>query len=108
MGVSVDFFGVPKKLRAISKDPRLGAVASSEAARLMNKFVPMRTGALSESADASKPWTVTYSMPYARRIYYGDGFNFSKEMHPNARSRWDRGIDKEALAKKLTEAAKEI
>lgn len=69
----------------------------------MDKYVPMRTGDLAGSVDTTTPWKVSYTMPYARRIYYGEGFSFSKEKHPLARSMWDRSIDKVALAKKLTE-----
>ena len=105
MAVRVNVSGVPKKVRAICENPALGLAASSEAARLMDKFVPMRTGALASSVDSTKPWEVSYTMPYAKRLYYGDGFSFSKEKHPNARSRWDKGMDKAALAKKLTEVA---
>lgn len=106
MTVYVKLSGVQAKVRSICENPKLGLVASAESARLMDKYVPMRTGNLAGSVDTTKPWQVSYTMPYARRIYYGDGFNFSKEMHPNARSRWDKGISKSALAAKLTEAAK--
>lgn len=108
MGAKVDVSGVAPKLRALSKNPRLGATASTEAARLMEPFVPMRSGALAGSADTGEPWRVSYSTPYARRVYYGDGFDFSKEKHANARSRWDRGIDKAALARTLTKAAERL
>lgn len=111
MGVRVNMDGVPKKLRAICNDPRAGSAASIETARLMDKYVPMRTGALAGSADASTPFLVKYSMPYAKRMYYGDGFNFSKEMHPNARSHWEKGLDgsdMETLARKISEAIKEL
>lgn len=108
MPVYVDLSGVGRKIRAIADSPVLGAVASTEAARLMDKFVPMRTGDLAGSVDTASPWQVKYTMPYARRIYYGEGFKFSKEKHPLARSRWDKGIDKAALAKKLTEAAERL
>ena len=108
MTVRVNLSGVPKKVRAICRNPVLGLEASSEAARLMDKFVPMRTGILATSADTTKPWQVSYSAPYARRLYYGDGFSFSKEKHPLARSHWDKGIDKAALARKLTEVAERL
>lgn len=108
MSTKVDLSGVPIKLRKIAANPELGKVASAEAARLANKYVPMRTGDLARSADVSQPWRIKYTMPYARRLYYGDGFSFSKEEHPQARSRWDQGINKAALAKKISKAAKEL
>ena len=108
MGVRVDMSGVPKKLDGIASDRRVGLVASSEAARLMDKFVPYRSGVLAASAETDEPWRVRYAMPYARRQYYGDSFTFYKKEHPNARSRWDRGIDKGALARKLTEEIRSL
>lgn len=36
----------------------------------------------------SKSGTITWDMPYARRLYYGDNFNFSKNVNEHARSHW--------------------
>ena len=108
MGVTVDMSGVAPKLRKLAGNPKLGKTASTEAARLMEPFVPYRNGLLSSSAATDVPWKVRYTMPYARRMFYGDGFNFSTETHPKARSRWDKGIDKAALAETLTEAARRL
>ena len=104
--VTVDVSRIPMKLDAIAANGYLGSVASMELARLANPYVPMRTGALASSADTSEPWVVTYRMPYARRLFYGEGFDFSKELHPNARSRWDKGVNTDVLSMKLTIAAR--
>lgn len=108
MGVTVDMSGVAPKLRKLAGNPKLGKTASTEAARLMEPFVPMRNGDLAGSAATDVPWQVRYTMPYARRLFYGEGFRFSKEKHPKAMARWDKGIDKAALAETLTEAARRL
>lgn len=108
MGVTVDMSGVAPMLRRLAGNPKLGKTASTEAARLMEPFVPMRSGDLKNSAVTDVPWQVRYTMPYARRLFYGEGFKFSKDEHPQAMARWDRGIDKAALAKTLTEEARRL
>lgn len=102
MGAKAEMGGAVAKLRAIATDRQLGAYASEQAARLMEPFVPMDTGALAASAGKSQPWVVTYDTPYARRQYYGDGFNFSREKHPAAKARWDEGPDWQELGDLLT------
>lgn len=99
---SIDLAGCYRKIDRIKASSRLGLFASSEAARLMDKYVPFDTGALAASADTSEPWFVSYRMEYAERVYYGDHLRFKKEHHPQARSHWDEGINKRELADKLS------
>lgn len=63
----------------------------------MDKYVPFDTGALAETVviDGAPTYNVsesyiTYSQPYAHRIYEGDDLNFKPDMHPLATSRWDK------------------
>lgn len=77
--------------------------------RYMNQFVPMRTGALSQTftIKQSEPYGIEYTQPYAHRMYYGDGFNFRKEFHPKAQSRWADPVNanyKPVIAKEVTQA----
>ena len=54
-------------------------------------YVPMNTGTLYKSAITGSKigsGVIEYSTPYARNLYYGDSFNFSKAKHPQAQSRW--------------------
>lgn len=88
--VKANTSGIASKVRHIAKDDGLGNVLASTAAAGMDKFVPKRSGALAGSAKPS-PFKVSYNTPYARRMYYGDGFNFSKDKNPLARARWDEG-----------------
>lgn len=101
--VKVNMDGVPKKLGRIAENKTLGTFLASEAQRGMNKYVPMRTGALSQSA-AVKPFKVTYDVPYAQRVYYGKGLRFSRDKHPNATAEWDRAY-KITSGQKLADAA---
>lgn len=55
------------------------------------KYVPFKTGTLSKSAITGSnigSGIIVYNTPYARYLYYGDGFNFSKTKHPQSQSRW--------------------
>lgn len=54
-------------------------------------FVPMKTGQLVQSAIRGTiigSGTVVYNQVYARRLYYGQDFNFSREKHPQAQAYW--------------------
>lgn len=105
--VKVDMKGAQAKLGRIKKDPALGTYASSEAARLMDKYVPFRSGALAGSAK-NEPWKVEYTAPYAVYVWNGRGMTFSKQAHPLARSHWSRPLenDPSPLARKITEKLK--
>lgn len=100
--VKVDMGGVPKKVRAIKENKRVGAFAAMELFRLADKYVPYRGGALSKSAIIS-PWLVTYTMPYAHYQWDGEGFNYSKQGHPSATSHWETHVDKAELAQSITD-----
>lgn len=50
---------------------------ANEFVRLTDPFVPFREGYLKNSATIANDGSfVQYSMPYARRLYYGTSFNF--------------------------------
>ena len=54
-------------------------------------YVPMRTGNLMRSGQIGTTLgsgEVKYNAPYARRMYYGTSFNFSKDKHPQACAQW--------------------
>lgn len=101
----VDMSGVRAKIRKICTDRRLGSFLASEAQRGMDKYVPMRTGALARSASV-QPFRVRYGMRYAKDVFYGEHRTFSKQKHPLARARWDRGYA-EASGRELGKAGTE-
>ena len=54
-------------------------------------YVPMRTGDLMRSGIAGTKLgsgKVNYVMPYAKAMYYGLKFRFSKDKHPQACAQW--------------------
>lgn len=54
-------------------------------------YVPMRSGNLMDSGVTGTTigsGEVVYTAPYARRMYYGTHFNFSKAKHPQACAQW--------------------
>lgn len=79
-----------RAVREIARDKGLGAFMASEAARGMDPYVPYRDGGLSESADTSRPFRVTYSTPYAGRVYEGRGMKIHQDKHPKATRKWDK------------------
>lgn len=63
-------------------------------------YVPMRTGNLMNSGQTGTELgsgKVIYNAPYAQSMYYGVGFNFSKDKHPQACAQW---FEKAKAAKK--------
>lgn len=65
------------------------AALDSQIIKDTEAFVPMDTGTLVSSAlRHSVVGEIKYSTPYARRLYYGEGFNFRKIPHPQATHHW--------------------
>lgn len=110
ISVKTDLRGVPKKVKKIASDDRVGMFVASESARLMGPYVPMDTGMLYQQV-VLEPFEVTYTQPYAEAIYNGEGYDFSKEKHPLATAKWDqamisaKGIE---LANSITEYIKRL
>lgn len=86
--VKANMSGVASNVSKIASNKALGQFLASEAQRGMDKYVPMRTGALAGSVTV-KPFHVIYTAPYAKYPYNGRG-TLSKDKHPNATSHWDR------------------
>lgn len=63
-------------------------------AKMCDPYVPFLEGPLSHSALAQvTPEYVQYgnsAVPYARRQYYGVGFNHTLDYHPRATALWDK------------------
>lgn len=54
-------------------------------------FVPMRTGNLMRSGITGTSigsGQIVYNAPYAKCMYYGVDFHFSKDKHPQACAQW--------------------
>lgn len=102
--VTTDMDGVAKKVNKICKDDSVGYFMATELKRLMSPYTPRRNGTLEDTAQI-EPFKITYVQPYSKYIYYGDGFNFSTDKHPNATSRWDvvtKNVKGKELANSIT------
>ena len=88
----------------------IGLFVAETCARYMDKYVPKVTGMLAQNYH-TEPFKVNYDVVYARRLYYGDGFNFSTEMNVNATSHWDEAMitaHRGEIAKEITEYIKTL
>ena len=87
-GIRITGLDARKTFNRIVKNDRVGIFMAETCARKMNPYVPMISGALSQTYDCV-PWEVHYTMPYAHREFVAT-HEHSKEMHPLATSRWDK------------------
>lgn len=56
-----------------------------------NVFCPEDVGTLRDSALLNSrigTGEIRWATPYAKRLYYGVNFNFSRDKNPNARAKW--------------------
>lgn len=99
--------GVEPEVARMKSDPAKGERIASEAARMMDKYVPFRSGALAGGVTV-EPWTVKYVAPYAGYVFEGRNMKFSKQHHPMARSHWHEPLkDNPHFAAKVTMIFKE-
>ena len=89
VNVKISMSGVASKVENIASNKRLGRFLANEAADGMDKYVPMRTGALAGSVTVS-PFKVTYNAPYAVYMYNGRSMRLTRDKHPLATPKWDR------------------
>ena len=82
-GISVD---------SMEKSIKLGQFAlDQQVAKDSNFFVPKDTSALEGSVISTSNFgsgVISWSTPYARRLYYGTNFKFAKDKNPNASALW--------------------
>ena len=106
MGITIKSVEIdPKAVAARVADERARLFSQQALYSLASDFVPRDTGNLMSSVNIT-PEGVEYLAPYARRVYYGDGLNFSREKNPLACARWDQAAmtaRKEQLAAMIQE-----
>lgn len=112
MGVSVKLHleNKDKIASRFCKNDNIGLFTAETCARYMDKFIPMDSGMLAQNYT-TKPYEVSYNSVYAHKIFFGEGFNFSKEKHPLATARWDRACSSaniNAIAKEVSEYIKRL
>lgn len=105
MAVKFEWYDENKTLKRFTENDKVGKFLAETCERYMNPYVPMDTGMLAQNT-LIEPFKVTYNQPYAHRQYTGDGFHFSRDMHPLATSRWDREMQaarKKDIAKETSD-----
>lgn len=91
VNVEVNMEGVAGRLEDLLSNDTTMLAINNALARYCHPYVPYLHGPLSETVEVT-PQGVRYIQPYARRQYYGDDFNFTKDFHPLATSRWDEAM----------------
>ena len=96
MGIDIKF---NKSINQIIKNSGINfntaLFAANEARRLMNDYVPMKTGALSNTAQIfaeNNKGFVVYIQPYAGFCYYGETKRFNRDKHEKASAYWDKAM----------------
>ena len=89
--VSADFDGAAASARIGAAVRRAQAKLDAQVVADSNFYCPLKTGTLQRSATIGSvigSGTVRWVTPYARRQYYGVGFDRSKDPNPNATAKW--------------------
>lgn len=82
-------------IKDLGVNQKLNLFMAQECMRLMEPFVPMDTGVLSQTVETKADdqcGIVHYLVPYAHRQYTGEEFNFSTEKHKLATHHWDKAM----------------
>ena len=79
---------VTKILRGM-KSKEMHRYALGEWYRIMFPYIPYKTGALSQTIDIQNDG-IHFDVPYSKYVYFGDGWNFNKTVHPLAQAHWGR------------------
>jgi hypothetical protein len=107
--VRIDREALYRKLGAKTRDAQ--AWLDKRVMQDCDPFVPMDVGTLAgtpRQATQMGSGRIIYNMPYARRLYYGESFNFSKDRHPKATHHWFEEAKRKCLAFWLAGVAKII
>lgn len=89
MKISLNRARIIKKAQAVSK--KLQFTLDEQVIKDSNYYCPKAEGTLQSSAIKDSDvgtGKVQWTTPYAKRLYYGEDFQFSKDRNPNARAKW--------------------
>lgn len=106
--VRLEGFNSQKTIKRIVKNDRVGLFMAETTAKHMDKYVPADTLTLAQTR-ITRPWEIEFVQPYANRIFNGDSFNFSRDVHPLATAHWDKVTEKnqgKKIASEVTEFIK--
>ena len=92
---------IPLKIvDSITNNDQLGLFLAATWKRYMDKYVPVDQGMLYQTADATKPFEVSYIQNYSHYQWEGlsksgKKLRYSKEQHPLAQSHWEKAAYKD-------------
>lgn len=97
-----------KVLSRIKKGTDLSRAATTEALKkYSDPFTPRDKGNLIDDAKVdTKEGTITYDKPYAKRLWNGIDFNFSKDKNPQATFKWNEKAE-QVHSKELQQIAQQ-
>lgn len=87
--VNVHTGGIEAQIHRLIDDPATMLEVHTLFAKTIDPWVPYLHGPLSQTIEI-EPDCVRYTQPYARRQYYGVGFNHTTDTHPLASALWDK------------------
>lgn len=92
MKVDVEFYNMIATLARLNGQvDKAQKWLDNEVLKDCQPFVPMRSGNLMDSGVSGTKLgsgEVVYNAPYAKKMYYGEHFRFSKLKHPQACAQW--------------------
>lgn len=101
MSVTVTLNKAKVKARIRSGTDYARQMVTENVKKYSDPFTPRDKGPLIETAQVdTKEGEITYIQPYAKRLWNGIDFNFSKDKNPQATFQWcDKGVqaNKKAL-----------
>lgn len=89
MKITLDKSKIINKVKRVSKEVQF--VIDEQVIKDSNYYCPEAEGTLKKSAITSSDvgsGKVKWNTPYAKRLYYGEDYKFSKDRNPNARAKW--------------------
>ena len=86
------------------KNDKFGLFLAQEWKRLISPYTPRREGTLEDTAQV-RQFEIEYIQPYSAYVYYGETFNFRRDINPYATHHWDNAAANNGQKDKLTRAA---
>lgn len=108
--VKVDLSGIEQKMPGAMKKAQF--VLDEAVLKDSNYYIPKDTGELENSGIRyTNPGEgeVIWNTPYARKLFYGTSYNFSKDVNPNASPLWfnkAKSENKDSWVKQAEKAAR--
>ena len=85
--ISINKFAVLKRIKNGTDSAR--ALTTESVKKYSDPYTPRDKGDLMETAQVdTKEGTIIYNQPYAKKLWLGADYNFSKDKNPQATFKW--------------------